>query len=217
MVAKTKASREHDLCLIQVNGDLHANTTVASSNPVEFYERATIAGHPNLLPTVVTSGHFSGKQIIQVLTGFRACTAEDMADPTLGFICLITRGKLPEVRSYEAVLVTATIMAGSSGSAVYNEGGELAGLAFAGSGALSYAYIVPFAAVKRFLDTEQFSLDFKSVNNVLDIASLLKNKSVDVENATLEALEQACRNNDKKNSLLNTICRDYDSDMIWRE
>jgi V8-like Glu-specific endopeptidase len=41
-------------------------------------------------------------------------------------------GGIPDIMQYDSTLVTATIMPGSSGSGVYNENKELAGVVFAG-------------------------------------------------------------------------------------
>jgi Trypsin-like peptidase domain len=218
MVTHTKSSLEHDLCLIQVNGNFNTSTEIASTEPVSFYAKAIIAGHPNLYPTVVTSGHFSGNQVIQVMTGLRDCTEDERNGP-LGLICVITGGKIPVVRSFESTLVTATIMAGSSGSAVYDESGKLAGLVFAGQGDLSYAFIVPYTAVKRFLDVEQFDIAYTAVDNNLDITNLLRSRPTrsTAEDKAFDSLDRLCKNNDKSNEAVNVICENTASDMLWRK
>lgn len=143
-------SKDHDLCMISVAADLHVNTEIASRAP-EYYSKAAISGHPALLPTVVTHGHFSGRKIISVVTGIKKCTDEDLkANPLM---CVFVGG-IPQLKSYEAQLVTATIQGGSSGSAVFNEDGEIAGLVFAGSGTIGYAFIVPYESVYNFVTNE---------------------------------------------------------------
>lgn len=215
MVTHTKISKEHDLCLIEVNGNFNTSTTLASSEPISYYAKAVIAGHPNLFPTVVTSGHFSGNQVIQVMTGFRDCTEEDMQGP-LKIICFYTNGKMPTIRSYESTLVTATIMAGSSGSAVYNESGKLAGLVFAGQGDLSYAFIVPYTAVKRFLEVEQQTLTYQPVDNTVDVSSLILRRSIDAEEQVTSGIDKLCKSYDKTNEALRVLCENSANDMLWR-
>lgn len=142
----------HDLCLISVAEDLGVSAKVAKHAP-KPYSEATISGHPALLPNVVAKGHFSGKKIIQVLVGFKPCTKELLEEnPDVAGVCMFFGG-MPLVKTYESILVTAMIMAGSSGSAVYDNNGDIAGLVFAGSGDLSYAYTVPFEYVSMFLDS----------------------------------------------------------------
>jgi len=80
-------SQNHDLCLVKVKDNLGVNTKIASNPPRKYYEKGFISGHPKLLPNVVTSGHFSGKMIIQVLTGFEKCSEEDLRNPNLVLMC----------------------------------------------------------------------------------------------------------------------------------
>lgn len=142
-----KKDDHHDLCLIKIAAKLKSSATLANEAP-KLYEEATISGHPNLFPNVVSKGHFSGTKIISVFTGIDKCSEDEMKnEPGICFFF----GGMPSIKTYESVLVTALIMAGSSGSAVYNANKEVAGLVFAGSGDLSYAFIVPFAYLKSFV------------------------------------------------------------------
>lgn len=154
-VAYYQKSETHDLCLITVFGDLGTETTIAPRKPVNRYEKAVVAGHPNLLPIVVTDGHFSSRQIIEVFIGFRECTKKEYQnDPLLcGFY-----GGFPILKKYETTLVTATIMPGSSGSGVYNGDMELSGLVFAGQQNLGYAWTVPYEFLTYFLEEEILTL-----------------------------------------------------------
>ena len=151
VVTSYKRSQRHDLCLITVGADLGVNTEIATSAPSE-QEEAAISGHPRLLPNVVTRGHFSGKEVITILTGMRKCTDEDLESPNM-LLCLFLGG-IPIVTSYEAQLVTALIQGGSSGSPVYNSVGQIAAVAFAGAGEMSQAYVVPYEAVATFFYEE---------------------------------------------------------------
>lgn len=189
-VTSYKQSELHDLCLIQVGADLHANAKLATAAP-DMFEAATISGHPALLPNVRTTGHFSAPRIIQVMTGFRDCTPEDAKDPNPGvqLFCMLV-GKLPVVRSYDTVLVTATIMPGSSGSGVYNSKDELSGLVFAGSGDLGYAFIVPYEYVAYFLQNEVNTLIAKQPSYVISVDQLF---SAQAEEDSLHfKLKKAC-------------------------
>ena len=151
-------SKLSDLCLIRVLADLGVNTELAEKEP-QFYDKAIVSGHPGLMPNVITEGHYSGRKNIQVLTGVKNCTDKDLEDPEMGLICGFFSGRVPVVKNYESVLVTATIMPGSSGSGVYNQKFELTSVVFAGSGELGYAWTVPYEQVRNFLESEHASLN----------------------------------------------------------
>lgn len=146
-------SDEHDLCLVTVAADLHDKVDIASSAP-SIYDEATITGHPSLMPNVINKGHFGGRMIISIMTGMRKCTESELKDPRSGFLCMLIGG-MPVIKTFESAVVSATIMPGSSGSAVLNSNNELSGVVFAGnSRGLSYALIVPYEAVRNFLSKE---------------------------------------------------------------
>ncbi len=144
-------STKHDLCLITVAEDLGINTDI-SPVPPSRYRDAIIAGHPSLLPTIITKGHYSGRVMGAVQTGMRKCTEDDLHGPN-GFACIFLGG-IPVVQIYEMQVVSATIKPGSSGSAIYNEFGQLTNLVFAGAGELGYALAVPYEYVVNFLTKE---------------------------------------------------------------
>lgn len=145
-------SKLSDLCLLTVADNLNASVEISPVAP-NVYDSATVSGHPALFPNVLSYGHFSGRNIIQVMTEMRPCTPEDMNDPKLGIVCAYLGG-IPVVKSYESVLVTATIMPGSSGSGVYNSKEQLSGVVFAGSSEFGYAWTVPYEQVCNFLFRE---------------------------------------------------------------
>lgn len=171
-----KESKIHDLCLITVLDNLNRRTAVATKAP-EPYEEASVAGHPALYPTIITKGHFSGKVTIPVMIGLRECTKEDIDgavesnDMNTILMCLIGGG-LPIIRTYESQVVSPTIMGGSSGSAVYNKDGEIAGLVFAGNGDIGYGFIVPYDYINIFLNAELPTLQDKVPNTLVDITRL---------------------------------------------
>ncbi len=151
LVVDYTKSRSHDLCVIRVAGDLHINTPLAKQAPFA-YEKAVIAGHPKLLPTILTTGHFSKHLFIQVLTGFKPCTPEEEKSGMAIFCVLL--GGIPIVKNYDSVVVSATIMPGSSGSTIYTENDEIGAVVFAGSGELGYAFAVPYEFVHNFINNE---------------------------------------------------------------
>lgn len=147
-----KRSMTHDLCIIAVAADLHAESSIAKESPLPL-EESTVSGHPRLLPLIINKGHFSGKSIIQVMTGLRPCTEEEFKNGKTGVFCMLI-GKLPVVKTYEAQTVSNLIQPGSSGSAVYNTKGEISAVIFAGSGDIGYGFAVPFEFLSQFLDKE---------------------------------------------------------------
>ncbi len=203
---------DHDLCLVVVPGKLKDKSVIAPTKP-SLYSDAAISGHPNLLPNVVTKGHFTENQFIQVFTGIAKCTPEQQTDPELGIVCFFFGG-LPVVKTYETTVVTALIMPGSSGSAVYNSAGEIGGVAFAGSAGMSYAFVVPYEYVASFLDKnlngknrDQFSKpDYK-----IDIITLLRGQSF--RNKTLV---KKCEDT-PNNVIIEGMCRVITDTLKWRQ
>lgn len=145
-------SHIHDLCLLEVASDLHVNTEVAPQAP-QYLGEAHIIGHPHLYPTIMTHGHFSGKKTIAVSMGVRECTEEEFKDPDTGLFCVLAGG-IPIIKTFESILVSATIMPGSSGSAIYNSSGQVSALVFAGNGDLGYSFSVPYEYIALFLNVE---------------------------------------------------------------
>lgn len=148
LVRAVREASNHDLCLVYVTADLHQSTAVATTPP-EVPSRSQIVGHPRLYPVSVTDGYFSDHLLVTVRMGVIPCAPyENTLD------CIFLGGHPVEER-FEAQLTTALIMPGSSGSAVYNEQGEIAGVAFAGSGDLGFSLIVPLEYVNEFLISQQ--------------------------------------------------------------
>lgn len=212
-VTAYKHSKAHDLCFITVDADLGINTKIASEAPLAYYDMATISGYPRLMPNTLSTGHFSGRSIIEVIIGSRACTEEDLKkDPQVGLICVFNGG-LPIVKRYEAVLVTATIMAGSSGSGVFNKNNELAGLVFAGGGDFGYAWTVSFQSLKNFINIEQNTLEYSRPNNLVNIFGDSP-KETGYEK-TIENMNKMCLSNPSNNETLRQICDSVKNDVIY--
>lgn len=140
----------HDLCAVAVVGNLDGKVKIAEKNP-EMYEKATVTGHPNLFPHILSEGLFSGKQMVPMLKGVKPCAADDLKDPDKVLFCAIF-GVVPVYKTYEAQAVSSVSAPGSSGSAVLNKDGELAGVVFAGVGDFGYSLIVPVEHVRIFLE-----------------------------------------------------------------
>lgn len=184
-VASFKVYPKHDLCLVEVIADLHMNTKLAERAPAEF-DKIIVAGHPALLPTLITKGHFAKHMNIDLIVGTEECDGSETEENA--FYCMMI-GVKPIVRSFESQVTSALIMPGSSGSGVFNEKGELAGLVFAGPGeGLGFGFIVPYEYVADFLksahgikaerpnpEAPKRNL-FKQVSLIETICNSLKNK-----------------------------------------
>lgn len=194
-VTSYKVSEVHDLCIINTNVNLGAKTEVAEEAP-ELYSPAVVSGHPQLLPTVITKGTFSGKEIIDIMTGMRECTKEDLENG-LGILCVFLGG-IPVIKTYQSQVISATIQPGSSGSAVYNTEGKIAGLVFAGAGQLSYGHIVPLEYVRNFLENELPALQAKTP---------LDNSLSKLQNSAESKLKSACT--ESTDTLTYQIVKDY--------
>lgn len=161
MVVSYQVSDYHDLCLIKVNANLGVSTKVATHEPA-LYSESIVVGHPALYPTVISRGNFAKELIVQVMTGFKPCTEEDLVGDNAMFCIFL--GGIPVIKTYEAQLTSSLIMPGSSGSPVFNEAGEVSGLVFAGSGDIGFGLLVPLDYVSYFVNTEVKSLPIQKPN-----------------------------------------------------
>lgn len=201
MVTSFKVSEIHDLCLLTVAADLGGHTRISLAPPT-LLDTSTVAGHPRLLPLIVTSGHFSQKMIIQIMTGVKACTQEDLQNPDTILFCVFAGG-LPIIKSFESLVVSNTIQPGSSGSAVYDSTGALAAVIFAGAGDFGYGLAVPQEYVYSFLAKELPALPIQSPKYTMDFSS---NKSS--SNRKVTALIGAlCK--DKPELKDNAVCKGF--------
>jgi S1-C subfamily serine protease len=195
-------SEVSDLCMIYTPVDLKRQTKLAKSEP-ELFTLSKVSGHPALMPTVVSLGHFSGRQIISVMTGTRACTDADKDNA----FCLFF-GIIPIIKSYDSQLVTSTIMPGSSGSGVYNAKNQLSGVVFAGQGDFGYGWIVPYDQVVQFLSKEVFS------GNWVNIDQTLTKQNTDAGSGTKEMLKK-CNQAVELNIV--RFCSILRRDVVWNE
>jgi len=152
-IKQYKLYKKHDLCLIKIAENLNVSSIVAKE-PVKKYSHVYVSGHPALLPHVLTEGYFGDYRTIPILVDIKECKTDEQFKRH-PIECLFFGG-IPVTRSFDAQLVTATIMPGSSGSGVFNEEGEIAGLIFAGSAqGLSYGFIVPLSYIQDFLTNQE--------------------------------------------------------------
>lgn len=161
-----KVSKKHDLCIIHVNGDFGASSSISRVIP-QTEDKAIIYGHPQLLPIIITEGYFSSKMVIPVGGNTRECTDEDKQNPQKALFCLLF-GRLPIVELYETQVVSALIQPGSSGSGVYDAGGKIAGVVFAGAGNLGFGFIVPLEYVDNFVNVESLTAETQYPQTSLD-------------------------------------------------
>ncbi len=181
-VVSYKMSEAHDLCLIRVQVDLKHSTRVASSLPVP-YEEVTVSGHPHLLPTIMTPGHVSSKRVIQVMLGARDCTEAEMNDPATAMFCALI-GKIPLVKSFEAISLSNLIQPGSSGSGVYNAGGRISAVIFAGDGDMAFGYAVPLEYVYNFVNFESKRIAPTKVDSSLSFSQMVPDRKAFIEKVT---------------------------------
>lgn len=160
VVERYVKSNVHDICGIQVLKNLQINTPVANTS--EYGDKVRISGHPFLLPNTVTDGYLSNSLEITLLIDVKECTEKELEENLL--MCLAFNG-MPIIKNYTAQTTSSMIAPGNSGSGVFNEKGELVGLAFAGIGrGISHGLIVPLEYVQFFLTKEVATLTWTESN-----------------------------------------------------
>lgn len=106
------------------------------------------------------------------------------------------------VKTYEAILVSATIQPGSSGSAVYNLDGEISAVIFAGAGDFGYGFAVPHSYVYKFLALEVPNLQNHVPNNEYKVAA-----QGSESRSWKKKLEEACKK--AKTPGQESICEEF--------
>lgn len=150
LITHYKKFPQHDLCLVRIATSLGIDIEV-SETLAKVSSKAIVSGHPSLLPHITTSGHLSERQDIDLVIGLKECTEEDYKNPDNALACVFFGG-YPVIKTLDAQLISNLIKPGNSGSAVFNDKGEIIGVVFAGNGRdFSYGYIVPHIYVLYFL------------------------------------------------------------------
>lgn len=148
-INKIKYFDKHDLCLIHVPKNFGKSVNLSKRIP-NATEKSVVSGHPMMMPQIVTEGHFSDELEIEVMIDIRECTKEEEAQ--YGFECAFG---MPVTKVYKSQVTSNLIQPGNSGSAVFNEKGEVAGVVFAGAGELGFAFIVPALYVSYFVQNNE--------------------------------------------------------------
>lgn len=144
-----KKFADHDLCTIYVEHNFKINLKI-SKQLAKASDTIYVSGHPHLLPHIVTKGHLSDNMDIRLIVGVKdGCS-------TNPFLCALLGGD-PVIQKFDSQVVSNLIQPGSSGSAVFNAGGEIIGVVFAGSGDLSFGFIVPQKYLLYFMAMEKYT------------------------------------------------------------
>lgn len=206
LITHYKKFQQHDLCLVRIAVNLNVNLKIAQTiNTVS--SKAIVSGHPSLLPHIVTTGHLSERQDIQLIIGIKDCTTQDMIDnpETCYFF-----GGMPVIETLDSQLISNLIKPGNSGSAVFNSSGEVIGVVFAGSGRdFSYGYIVPQIYLYYFLQNAH-RFEWVKVGTPVDdqgMSDRVFNFKLEKCETQLESLSDKVKN----------ICKRIQNNLIWRK
>lgn len=160
-VEKYKFSKKHDVCIAKVTANLIYSTKLASERS-SFGESITVSGHPYLYPNMVQKGHMSEDMTISIVTGFAECEKKDYKN----FRLCSWLGKLPIISRLESQTASVYVAGGNSGSAIFNEEGEITALVYAGRGrGLSPAILVPHEYIVKFLKEEIQTVKWNNIKN----------------------------------------------------
>ena len=177
-IERFKRSKVHDICLVQVVGNLKHQTVLAQEAP-KFGSKLRISGHPFLLPAMVTEGHSSKNLEITLITGVEKCTQEEMEESPM--FCFWFGG-MPIIKSYNSMATSIMIAPGNSGSGVFDDNGRLVGLAFAGIGrGVSHGFVVPVEYLKLFVSEEINKLKWIEANGSTRLFDVSKKTNRPIE------------------------------------
>jgi len=197
LITHYKKFPQHDLCLIRIPVNLQINLQIANTLS-ETSDIAIVSGHPNLLPHILTKGHLSDRMDIQLITGIKKCTPEDLTNDPMK--CAWFGGN-PVIETFDSQVVSNLIKPGSSGSAVFNTLGQLIGVIYAGSGRdFSHGFIVPHIYLLYFTQNLD-KFDWVKVGTPVDegdftdrIFNYNKCKSIELEiNKRLKPIKDLCK------------------------
>jgi len=203
-VSHYKKYPQHDLCLVRIKHNLRVTTTI-SDTLAKISSTVYVSGHPSLLPHIATKGHLSDRMDIQLVVGTKECSDDNKSIECAWF------GGQPVVKTFDSQVVSNLIKAGSSGSAVFNENGEIVGVIYAGSGGdFSHGFIVPHIYVLYFIQNAH-RLKWVKVGTPVDDEGLSGrifnyNKCKDVQTK-----------DSKKYDKLKAFCDSIQDNVIWRK
>ena len=196
-----KKFSDHDLCLVRVKANLKVSTKI-SGTMAKASDTVYVSGHPNLLPHIVTKGHLSDNVEVRLIVGVTPCDESDMKKN--GIYCLFFGG-LPVIKVFDSQVVSNLIKPGSSGSAVFNDKGEIVGVVFAGSGRnFSHGYIVPQKYILYFMAMAKYHKYVKVGTPVDDEG--LSGRIFNYKTCSKKAKSKVKR-----------LCNRTKSNMIWRK
>jgi S1-C subfamily serine protease len=171
-------------------------------------DTAIVSGHPNLLPHIATVGHLSEREDIELLSGIKPCTKEDIKnDPQM---CLWFGGK-PVIAQLNAQLVSNLIKPGNSGSAVFNKKGEIIGVVFAGNSRdFSYGFIVPHIYVLFFIQNAD-KFEWVKVGTPVD------DEGVSDRIFNYDKCEEVRFKSGSRFDSIKKLCKNGKDSFIWRK
>ena len=198
-VVSYKKFTDHDLCLIKVKHNFNINLKV-SKKLAKASDTIYVSGHPHLLPHIVTKGHLSDNMEITLIVGIKNSCSEDPV------MCMFFGGD-PVFQNFNSQVISNLIQPGSSGSAVFNDDGDVVGVVFAGSGDLSFGFIVPQKYILYFLSMTEY-IPFTPVGTPVDDFGL-KGR---IFNYT--KCKKAKATNSKKYTKVRATCTKVEDNMI---
>ena len=203
LITHYKKFEHHDLCLVRVKNNLGISLVI-SETLAKQSSTTYVSGHPNLLPHIATRGHLSGRMEIELITGVRPCTEDDIEKDPL--VCLFFGG-MPLVEKFDSQVVSNLIKPGSSGSAVFNSDGEIVGVVYAGNGGdFSHGFIVPQIYLHYFLQNAHRQ-SWIRVGTPVDEKDI-KDRTFSFEKChVVSVLKPEIKN----------ICKNIKDGMIWRQ
>ena len=194
----------HDLCLVRVRHNFNVSTSV-SERLARTSDLSYVSGHPSLLPHILTKGHLSSNEDIQLVVGIKKCQEEDTSFECAWF------GGLPDVQTFDSKVVSNLIKPGSSGSAVFNSKGSLVGVAFAGDGRnFSHGFIVPHIYVIFFLQNAH-RYKWVKVGTKVDSEDYI-DRIFNYNKCRLAFVKDSTKYNKIKK-----FCKTVQDNVIWRE
>jgi len=131
-------SEKTDLCLLEA---------VLGVDPIPLgkmpspKEQVIVVGHPRLQPVQFAFGALTGRESIDMVTGYyneETCTGPGARAELFGLLC---------VRSYMSYSSTVRVFGGNSGSPVLNERGRVVAVVFAADTQTNRGYFIPYEDV----------------------------------------------------------------------